>query len=172
MALDFTSKPAAGQDREQDPPVELQFKLDKVPFKCVLRTDADSLLEWSEMAASADDTEMESPAGMAFVSRFFKLMMPADQYRAFRAHLRTHVTDQDVLIQIMQGVNEAMEAEVERETDRPTQPSSRSSSGREATGGRTAKIISLSAEDGDIEYAEPRQVSRNQRRNQRRRRAG
>lgn len=172
MARDFTSKPNKAVAEQR-----MDFRLDGESFACEIRTDADAVLEWSEMAAAADDTEIESPAGMAFVSRFFRVMMPPDDYRRFRSHLRQHRTDGETLVTIMQAVNEEMDKAVRRETDRPTGRSSPSSPGGGGKDARTSKIISL--HEGDFEYADPpgkqveraqhRQPTRNQRRNQRRR---
>ncbi len=168
MALDFTSAP----QEQQDAPTEIEFTLDKKPFKVVMRTDADSVLEWSELAASATAEDIESAAGVAFTARFFKLVMPPDQYAALRAHLKEHHTPAETLVSIMQAVNEEMEQEVTEATARPTKPSSSSSRGRGARAGRTSKIISLAAIDGEIEYVDEPSPRPARKQPQRRRRAG
>lgn len=150
MARDFVSRPQRQQAAEG---TRFDFRLDGESFACEIRGDADAVLEWSEMAAAADDTDIDSPAGMAFVSRFFRVMMTGEQYRRFRAHLRQFHTDGETLVTIMQAVNDEMDKMVRQATDRPTRPSSRSSGGGGARGDRTSKIISLG--EGDFEYADP-----------------
>ena len=163
MTRVFTSRQRAG---DAEPDREWSFTLDGQRFTCVLRTDADAVLEWSEMAAAADDTELNTAAGAAFSARFFRLMMPPGEYASFRAHLRQHKTEPETLTEIMQSLNEAMEDAVARNTDRPTRQPSRSSAGHTERDERTLQIISLP--DGEVEWADAPQ-SRQQRRSQSRR---
>jgi hypothetical protein len=166
-ARNYTSHPQAGQ---QGKPRTWTFRLDGEQFACTLRQDADAVMEWSEIASTAvsaeGDEQLESAAGLAFTARFFKLMMTAGEYTRFRAHLRTHRTEPDVLAEIMRDVNAAMEDAVGAASGRPTGPPSRSSAGRTATGGRTSQIISL--HEGDIEWADPPPQRRGPNRAQRR----
>jgi hypothetical protein len=185
MARDFTStprEPAEGQ-QEQQPIPEFTFTLDGQQFTATLGTDADALLEWSELAAVAEDgqVDMESAAGVAFTARFFKMMLPGQEYSRFRAHLRVHKTPADTLLEIMQAINEEMQAAVEDETGRPTQPPSRSSHGRGERDARTLQIMSLAASDGEVVMVPPapprpprggRPPQQQRRGGQRRRRAG
>lgn len=170
MALEFTSTKAGK-------PAEVPFKVDGEKFRCVLRKDADAVLEWSELAAASGEEDLKSAAGVAFTSRFFRLMMLPDEYARFRAHLKD--TDPEILVEIMQAINEEMEETLADDTSRPTQPSSSSSRGRGGQDERTLKIISLSAGDGDVEIVrDERQQGRSstrrqpRRQQQRRRRAG
>lgn len=130
----FTSKPDS-----QSEVTEFTFELDEETFTCELRSDADSVLEWSEMAAGAaeEEADMESAAGAAFMARFFRLVLGDGEYTRFRHHLRQHHTGAETLMEIMQAINEEMQTVVEDASDRPTEPSSRSSAGQRARGGRT-----------------------------------
>ena len=127
------------------------------------------MLEWSEIAGTAvsGDAQLESAAGLAFFARFFRLMMDAGEYRRLREHLREKNAHPDILVEIMQGVNELVEAKVEASAGRPTRQPSRSSAGRGATAERTLQIISLP--DGEVEWADAPPESRQQRRAQQRR---
>lgn len=146
---EFTSK--AAQVRE------FQFKLDGETFTAQLRSDGDAVMEWSELAATSmagQDTDLATAEGTAFISRFFKLCMAPLEYTRFRRHMRTHHTDQDVLVDIMQGIQDEFEHLVEDTTDRPTGPPSSSRTGPTAKDARTLQLISM-AQDGDIEFVEP-----------------
>lgn len=145
---EFTSK------QSEAPEKRFQFKLDGEPFGVVMRSDGDSVLEWSELAASAagDSVDMESPEGAAFTARFFKLMMEGPEYKRFRAHMKEKHSDPSILLEIMQALNEEMEDLVEESTERPTEQPSRSSGGRTARDERTLQIVSLP--DGEVELLE------------------
>jgi len=132
---------------------EWSFELDGETFTCVLRTDADAVLEWSEMAAGAGDDDLSTAVGAAFISRFFRVLIPPAEYARFRAHLRQHRTAVETLVEIMQAANEVMEAAVAADTGRPTEPPSRSSAGRTARADRTLQIISLP--EGEYEFTDP-----------------
>jgi len=148
VADSFTSR--SGSREAGTPPRTYTFKLDGEAFTATLRTDADAVLAWSEIAGTAmtaGDDDLSSAAGLAFMAQFFQLMLGPEEYRRFRAHLRKHRTDPDVLNEIMFAVNDHMEAAVEEDTSRPTQRSSSSSAGRALPAGRTARIISLAGGD-------------------------
>lgn len=156
---EFTSHPAGDEEPEEPlaPRVpDFTFTLDKVEFGCEMRTDADAILAWSELAGDAavgDEIDVRSAAGVAFTARFFRLMMPGEEYRKFRAHLRRERTDPDVLVAIMQQINAEMERAVNESTSRPTSRSSSSSDGAVETAERRLQIISLP--EGDVEFADP-----------------
>lgn len=128
---------------------EYPFKLDKVAFKATIRGDSDAVLQWSELAASAsdDDVDLESAAGMAFVAKFFQLMMEPGEYRRLRSHMKSHKTHPDTLMLIMQDLQTEMQDLMEEETDRPTGPSSDSSDGSPVTEDRLSKIASIPGGD-------------------------
>lgn len=164
---DFTTKSApAASDM-------FQFSLDKVPFTCTFRTDSDAVMTWSEMADAADETELNTAAGAAFISRYFKLMMDGTEYRRFRVFLAEKRPDPDIFAEIIPMINEEMEAAVARVSERPTGPRSSSSAGRGDQAARTSQIISL--EDGEVEWSDPvplptRAARRNRQRQVQRRR--
>jgi hypothetical protein len=165
---DFASKPKNEDGSGAAPRVaEHAFKLDGESFTARMVMNADATLAWSEFADSALQTQedINSPAGAAFFSQFFKLVMQGGEYQRFRAHLKQHDTDADVLLEIMLDVQEAIEAELGGEAGRPTQPSSSSSGGRTATDGRRLEIISLAAaagSDGEVEFAPQSRTVRKQ----------
>lgn len=126
------------------------FELDEVGFTCAMRTDADAVVEWSEFAAAAlDDVDSESPEGVALVSKLLRLAMPNGEYRRFRSHMRREQTPPDVLMEVLQYINEQMEAAVSARTARPTGQPSPSSRGGAGQGGRVQKVISLGK--GDVQ---------------------
>jgi hypothetical protein len=160
---EFSSQPAPDEDEEpQDiTPEELvsfSFKLDGVQFSCGLRTDADAVIEWSEFAAAALDSDIdsESPEGVALTSKLLKLAMPNGEYRRFRSHLRAHKTQPNTLIEVLQVINEEMEAAVAKRTARPTGRPSSSSAGDGGQDGRVARVISL--QGGDVQVLPMDQV--------------
>lgn len=153
QSLKFTSKrreaPAKGERRG------LSFELDDETFHVEIKgDDSDFLFSWSEMADAADSQDLDSPAGAAFLARFFRLVMGDAEYRRFRQHMRQHHTHPDTVMEIMQGINAEYEDTVEEITDRPTVPSAPSSHGRGATDERTLRIMSL-ARAGDVHVAPP-----------------
>jgi hypothetical protein len=96
---------------------------------------------------------MESAEGAAFVARFFKLVLPTAEYRKFRAHLKIHETLPEVLGEIMEEIQAQMQDFTEDVAERPTEPSSPSSSGRTAMGERTLQIVSIP--EGDVAFVPP-----------------
>jgi len=184
----YTSRPPAAAGEEEAGPREYPFELDEATFTAVLdAADADAVLEWSELAATATaaNAELTSPEGVAFTARFFRLMLPGAEYARFRAHLKAHHTHPDTLLEIMAGLNEDMAEAVEDEAGRPIAPSPPSLPGRGARDERRLQIISMAGGDADIEFADyseppvrprPRQTAprqpRDHRRRQDRRRTG
>lgn len=157
MAREFKSQASnAVETAEEVAPFD--FKLDGETFIATIRQDADAILEWSELAATAGDEDVSTQAGAAFIGKFFKLMMEGPEYQRFRTHLRVHKTSGETITEIMQALNEEMEQRVEADNARPTQPSSDSSDGVVATVERRLTIASLP--DGDVEYADPPRVER------------
>lgn len=151
MGLEFTS--TQGEDLPEN--TKLTFKLDGVEFTAQMRNDADSILEYSEMMGTAsDDVDVNSPEGVAFVARYYKLILGPAEYRRFRAHLKSHKTKQAVLQEIMAGLHEELQQSVEAATDLPTRASSHSSAGATARAERRLEIISQAARDGaDVVFA-------------------
>jgi hypothetical protein len=166
----------AGQPgREQAPErvAEYPFRVHGAEFTARLAINADTSLEWSEFADAAMQTEddIESPAGAAFLSRFFKLVLGSGEYRRFRAVLRQHKSGTDLLVEIMEDVQAFIESEFAGEADRPTVPSSSSPGGRTAKDERRLQIISLAAaagSDGEIDIVPSKQQARKQARQKRR----
>jgi hypothetical protein len=150
---EFTSGTPKGQE-----PVEVRkisFKLDKEVFTCTIRDDADSVLAWSELAATASaEDDMESAAGVAFVSRFFQIVMEPDEYARFRRHLKTHNTHPSVLDAIMESLDSEAKDAASESAQRPTVRSSSSSAGRSQTKEERRQQIALMQQmDADVEFA-------------------
>lgn len=138
------------------PEKTFQFELDDQKYTVTFRSDADSTLEWSELAAVADaegDSDIESPAGASFGARFFKLAMEPAEYARLRAHLKRTHAHPDVLGEIMEAIQEEMEGEVEDESGRPTEQPSPLSNGDTASEERMLRIASIP--DGDVVFAPP-----------------
>jgi hypothetical protein len=162
-------EPVATYDEQGEPSGE-EWVERKVLFEC--RGEVSSLM-LSELADSAD-TEVSDPAGMALLRKFFaaafgvrtKLMIDREtkepvlgqdgepmrepikddayaQYAKF-FKLHTEYGDDDLLMEIMQGLVEEFQA-------RPTKPALPSSTGPETTG-PVSKVVSFSR--GSVEVVE------------------
>jgi hypothetical protein len=162
-------EPVATYDEQGEPSGE-EWVERKVQFEC--RGEVSSLM-LSELADSAD-TEVSDPAGMALLRKFFaaafgvrtKLMIDREtkepvlgqdgepmrepikddayaQYAKF-FKLHTEYGDDDLLMEIMQGLVEEFQA-------RPTKPALPSSTGPETTG-PVSKVVSFSR--GSVEVVE------------------
>jgi hypothetical protein len=135
----------------------LTFDVDGVEFECqgqmgfldmsdlarrvsdLPSTDLDELQKIDPLAAAAMISSMSSTLLMA---------LGASEYRRFRDHVRTHATPDDVIVEVMQWINAAVQGEVEAEAGRPTGPPPLSSSGEPEPGARMSRIISL--QTGDV----------------------
>lgn len=154
-------EPVATYDEQGEPSGE-EWVERKVLFEC--RGEVSSLM-LSELADSAD-TEVSDPAGMALLRKFFaaafgvrtKLMIDRetkepvigqdgeplrepikdDAYAAYAKFFKLHTEygDDDLLMEIMQGLVEEFQA-------RPTKPALPSSTGPETTG-PVSKVVSFS----------------------------
>jgi hypothetical protein len=145
---EFSSAPK--DDAEPLETQDVPFKLDDAVFHATIRTDAASILAWSEMAASADpSTDLASQEGVAFINRYFNAVMDRVEYQRLRAHMRKHETHPDVLMEIMQFIEGVMLDAVEGNAERPTMPPSGSSGGRTEKEDRLSLLDSLS-EDGEV----------------------
>jgi hypothetical protein len=145
---EFSSAPT--DDQEELVIKEVSFKIDGVEFHAEIKTDAGSILGWSDMAASTSpEADLESQDGVAFVARFFRQVMDDAEFRRMKAHMLKHKTDPDVLAEIMQYLEEEMTEAAASVAGRPTMPSSGSSDGRTAKDERQSLIGSL-AEDGEV----------------------
>jgi hypothetical protein len=159
MVRQFSSKQSQ-QTTSADaaPELSFEFELDKAKFTArMVPDDADFAMEYSELAAAAGDADVDSPEGLAFLSRFFRLMLGSD-YPRFRAHLKAHKPKAGLLVEIMQAIQDDMEQSVEAETERPTEPSAPSSGGAEAKDERTSQLAALAAAagtDGEVMVMRP-----------------
>lgn len=110
------------------------FELDGVTFACPGTPNALDLAELGRLAEQGADSV--DPAALAAISDFMTSAMGKREYDRFRAHCRTHETDEETLMGILAGIVEDMSA---RPTDRP----SSLPDGPPSTPG-TATVVSLS----------------------------
>jgi hypothetical protein len=139
-AREFTSAP----DPEDVNPLDgVTFTLDGTEFQCGGRL---SILDLSDLARKITDAGEDTPeaqAGMAAtMSSSLVMALGEAEYARFRAHVRTHRTPDRVVIDIMQMINEAIQAAVEQVTARPTRPSSPSSTGAGDRAEQISRVVS------------------------------
>jgi hypothetical protein len=141
----YSSALPEGTAPRENPLEGVSFELDGVTFEC---KGAVSTLDLSELASAAVNAmDSSDPAGMAIVSDFLKAAFGPEVYRAFRFHTRSRHTPDDVLLEIITGIVEEVEANVSVMTARPTPSPSRSSRGPTVPAARRARLISLATGD-------------------------
>lgn len=110
-----------------------RFELDGVEFVCEGGLTTLDISEFAMAAKNGMDTA--DPAAAAVFAEFFQAALGPTQYRRLKDHMRAHGTDDDVLVDIMQGLMEDF-------VGRPTEEPSRSQDGPSTTG-RTSRVVSL-----------------------------
>jgi len=119
------------------------FTLDDVEFTCAGQPTALDISELAEVAADGVDTD--DPRAIAATSKFFRAVL-GKEYSRFKEHMRVHNTDEDILVEIMQGIMEDLAA-------RPTQEPSRSPDGPSTTGpGWNPAPRRISLQTGLVEF--------------------
>lgn len=121
-------------------------------FEAVIRPqDADFALEFSELAdlaASDGNVDLMSPEGVAFVARFFKLMI-GPQYRAFKSAVAG--VNGEVLGDIISDLSVLATEVAEEASDRPLERPASSSAGRaRPKAGRASQLMSLAGSDVEL----------------------
>jgi len=148
---EFTSVPADGATPLNLKPVE--FRLDGVEFRAMEEVTGDALLEWSELGiAAADDVDIDSPEGVSYLARFLRAAFGPVEYQRFRRHIRAKRTPPETVMGIVAQIQLEMAQVVEAVTDRPTVPSSRSSSGDGGKDGQRARVINLGG--GEVQWVD------------------
>lgn len=142
--------------------VRYPFRLDGVVYTAVSRpADADFAMAFSEIAADAvrvAGSDLMSPEGVAFTSRFFRLMLGAE-YEAFTAHLGRFRPKSELLAEIVSDLSAWAQQRQEDEAGRPTMPSGSSSGGRLAgKADRVSRLASMAGADADIIVISPDQA--------------
>jgi hypothetical protein len=148
---EFTSKPKNPKSAEDVNPLKgFKFKLDDEEFECKGRL---SMLDVSDLArrvSNAPETPEEqeaNPEAMAAVvasmSESLLMAMGQAEYERLRRHVRINETTDEVQVEIMQLINDRVQAATEEEAGRPTVPSSPSSNGPEERDERIQKVISF-----------------------------
>lgn len=109
------------------------FDLDGVTFVCEGGLTTLDISEFAMAAKNGMDTA--DPAAAAVFAEFFQAALGPTQYRRLKDHMRSHGTDDDVLVDIMQGLMEDF-------LGRPTEEPSHSQTGPSTTGGMS-RVVSL-----------------------------
>lgn len=115
-------------------PDAVKFALDGQEFICREL----SALEVSDVMMM-HGKKADSPESIAFMAKFFRMVLGDDQYDEFLRHVRMHGTPDETLIVILQDIMQDM-------TSRPTQPLSQSSDGQrpiavESGGGLHSRVM-------------------------------
>jgi hypothetical protein len=133
------------------------FTLDDAEFRCEGRM---SFLDMSDLARRVSDlpttdldelqkvNPVQAAALISSMSSTLLLALGDGEYLRFREHCRAHATPDDVIVEVLQWINQAVQGAVEEGAGRPTGPPSPSSSGEPATEPRMSRIISL--QHGDV----------------------
>jgi hypothetical protein len=116
-------------------------QLDGVVFECKGRL---SIRKLSELAAKAIDGNTAEAAEAASIYLTLLRAFGPEEYARMDAHMEEHDTPDETYLQILQYVNECVQANVERITARPTRPSSSSSAGLAGKEDLPVRSISLS----------------------------
>ncbi|MFI7468133.1 hypothetical protein [Nonomuraea sp. NPDC049646] len=132
----YTSKQKASSGDNAVPAVS--FELDAVEF---VGDGAISTMDFAEYARlAAQGVDSQNPAGMAIIADVFLGLLGEQTYQRFRAHTRSHRTDDDTLVAILRDI---IQDATEAATARPTQRPSDSPNGPQTAQG-TARVVSLS----------------------------
>lgn len=124
----------------ENPLEGVEIELDGETFECKGRL---SILKMSELASVAIDPGMADAAEAASIYRTLSLAF-GPEYARLAAHVDEHETADETVIGILQYINEAVQANIERITARPTVPSSSSPGGLEGKAELPVRRISLS----------------------------
>jgi len=117
------------------------IRLDGVVFKCLGQMN---VLDMSELAAAAITPGLADAAEAAGIYQTLALAFGEEEFARLQAHRREHKTPSETIMGILQYVNEVVQANAERITQRPTRPSSSSPGGPEGKEDLPARSISLS----------------------------
>jgi hypothetical protein len=137
MVKEFSSAAPAGAENAL---AGVAIQLDGQVFECAGRL---SVLDMSELAAKAIEDATADAAEAASIYKTLQLAF-GGTWPGLRAHIREHQTADETVLGILQYVNEAVQANIERITERPTRPSSSSSDGLEGKENLPVRSISLS----------------------------
>ncbi len=148
---EFSSAAPAGSENAL---AGVAIQLDGEVFECLGRL---SVLDMSELAAKAITDETADAAEAASIYKTLQLAF-GETWPALRAHIREHQTADETVLGILQYVNEQVQANIERITERPTRQSSSSPGGLKDKEELPVRSISLSkgtVTTGDQAAAEP-----------------
>ncbi len=134
---EFSSAAPAGSENAL---AGVAIQLDGQVFECAGRL---SVLDMSELAAKAIEDATADAAEAASIYTTLQLAF-GDTWPELRAHIREHQTADETVLGILQYVNEAVQENIERITERPTRQSSSSSTGLEGKESLPVRSISLS----------------------------
>jgi hypothetical protein len=141
---EFTSAAPEGSENAL---AGIKVQLDGVVFECKGRLN---VLKMSKLAAKAieDETADAAEAASIYVTlaRAF-----GPEWARLEAHIDEHDTSDEAILGILQYVNEAIQENAERITERPTRPSSSSSTGLGGKDELPVRSISLSKQTVTVE---------------------
>ena len=143
-----------GTQPQPNPLAGVTFTLDGVTFSCAGGLRMLDVSELAETAAAGLDSR--DPAAVAAITQFLRLALGDAEYRRFRAHTREHGTPDEVILDIIAGLNEELGAGVEAATGRPTVPQPGSSPGLPDPDERVSKVVSLGTGDVRVMPAGPK----------------
>jgi hypothetical protein len=167
---EYTSDIEGARD---NPLADISFTLDGVRFVCEGRM---SVLESSELAAKATlgAADTRDPVIAAALAATFRMAFGDEVYERFRLHCQgvpgkptrddpnpqwiRRPTPDEVVIDILAGLNEEVRQHAEAIAGRPTRGPSTSSSGPEDRAARQSRLISL--QTGDVTVIPPPQDHR------------
>ena len=128
-----------------NPLAGLTFELDGEVFRCDGEPD---LLDQSELALlAASATDIRRPEAQAAIAAFLQMALGPQEYSRFKMHTKSSHTRPEVIMAIMAGINEELEAVIVEGTGRPTVPLSPSLAGDAERAGQLRKVISLGTGD-------------------------
>jgi hypothetical protein len=137
LVKEFSSAAPAGSENAL---AGVAIQLDGVVFECAGRL---SVLDMSELASKAITDGLAEAAEAASIYQTLQLAF-GGTWPKLRAHIRKHQTADETVLGILQYVNDAVQENIERITERPTRQSSSSPGGLEGKESLPVRSISLS----------------------------
>jgi hypothetical protein len=130
--------------RREHEGVKPSFELDGVEFVCEGGVTTLDISEFAQIAKTGIDTD--DPAAAAVFAEFFQNALGPTVYATFKRHTRAHGTDDEVFVDIMQGI-------IEDFLGRPTGLPSSSHDGQSTTGPGSnpgSRVVSL--QTGTVQF--------------------
>lgn len=130
------------------------FELDDDSFAFLGEISSLEVSDLARRVMSGGDSPEAQASMVASMSETVMMALGEAEYQRFLAHVQKHHTPDRVIVEIMQAINDEIQAAAEKEAaGRPTGKSSPSSGGPPAMDERTSRIISL--QTGDVTVLAP-----------------